>query len=60
LQRTLVLVAEREAELARHRDIIRSLHRSMAALSDRLDHVERLTMMGPSSRGKSTSKDQAI
>jgi hypothetical protein len=60
LQRTLVLVAEREAEVARHRDIIRGLHRSMAALSDRLDHVEQLTVMGSISRKKSTSKAQAI
>jgi hypothetical protein len=41
LQRALVLVAEREAELARHHDIIRSLQESMAVLSGRLDRVER-------------------
>jgi hypothetical protein len=60
LQRTLVLVAEREAELARHRSIIRGIHRSMAVLSARLDHLEQLTMMGPGPRGKSTSRDQTI
>lgn len=42
LQRTLVLVAEREAELVRHRSIIRDLNRSIAALSHRLDRVEQL------------------
>jgi hypothetical protein len=42
LQRTLVLVAERESELARQRRIIRGLNRSIAALSDRLDRVEQI------------------
>ena len=40
LQRTLILVAEREIELARQRRIINGLNRSMAVLSDRLDRVE--------------------
>jgi hypothetical protein len=42
LQRALVLVAEREAELARHRSIIKDLHRSMAALSHRMDRLEQI------------------
>ena len=40
LQRTLVLVAEREIELARQRRIVMGLNRSMALLSHRLDKVE--------------------
>lgn len=42
LQRTLVLVAEREHELARQRRIIKNLDRSMALFSIRLERVERL------------------
>ncbi len=42
LQRTLVLVAEREIEVARQRRIINGLNRSMAALSERLDRVEKV------------------
>lgn len=42
LQRTLVLVAEREIELARQRRIIKGLNRSMAVLSNRLDRVEQI------------------
>lgn len=42
LQRTLVLVAERENELARQRRVIKSLNRSMTALSERLDKVEQI------------------
>jgi len=40
LQRALILVAEREAELARQRRVIANLNRSMARLSERLDRVE--------------------
>ncbi len=40
LQRTLVLVAEREIELARQRRAIKSLNRLMAVLSERLDKLE--------------------
>ena len=42
LQRTLVLVVEREAQLARQQSIIKGLNRSMALLSHRLDRVEQL------------------
>lgn len=42
LQRTLVLVAEREIELARQRRVIKRLNRSMAVLSERLDKVEHI------------------
>ena len=42
LQRTLVLVAEREVQLARQQSVIKGLNRSMALLSRRLDRVEQL------------------
>jgi len=42
LQRTVTLVAEREAELGRHRSMIRGLNQSIAALSHRLDRIEQL------------------
>lgn len=42
LQRTLVLVAEREIELARQRRIYMDLKRSIALITHRLDRVEQL------------------
>lgn len=44
LQRTMILVAEREMELARQQGATKALDQAIAMLSMRLEHIERLSM----------------